>query len=106
MSNAHNAVKRKDTPWKEAFWSWPTANIPFPSQRRNSVRRKFAEKADLSTVFISRIEWGKESRSVDNLVKSARALGVRVRDLVEGFDVRSNWVTPRCGRGVFEYYRP
>jgi len=44
-----------------------------------------AEKADLSTVFISRIERGIESPSVDNLVKIAKALGVRVRDLVGGF---------------------
>ena len=42
-------------------------------------------KADLSTVFIRRIEQGKEFPSVHNLVKIARALGVRVRDLVEGF---------------------
>ena len=44
-----------------------------------------AEKAGLSTVFISRIERGVESPSVDNLVKIAKALGVRVRDLVAGF---------------------
>ena len=44
-----------------------------------------AEKADLSTVFISRIERGVESPSVDNLARVAKALGVRVRDLVEDF---------------------
>ena len=44
-----------------------------------------AEKADLSTVFISRIERGIESPSVDSLVKVARALNVRVRDLVKSF---------------------
>ena len=44
-----------------------------------------AERADLSTVFISRIERGVESPTMDNLVKVARALQVRVRDLVEGF---------------------
>jgi len=48
-------------------------------------QEKLAEKADLSTVFISRIERGRESPTMDNLVKVARALGVRVRDLVEGF---------------------
>ena len=47
-------------------------------------QEKLAEKADLSTVFISRIERGKESPSLDNLVKIARALGVRVRKLVAG----------------------
>ena len=56
--------------------------------RRNQVefsQEKLAEKAGLSTVFISRIERGVESPSVDNLVKIAKALGVRVRDLVGGF---------------------
>lgn len=48
-------------------------------------QEKLAEKADLSTVFISRIERGVESPSVDNLVKIAKALGVRVGDLLDGF---------------------
>ena len=48
-------------------------------------QEKLAEKADLSTVFISRIERGVESPTVDNLVKIAKALGVRVQDLVGGF---------------------
>jgi transcriptional regulator with XRE-family HTH domain len=49
------------------------------------TQEKLAERPDLSTVFISRIERGKESPSVDSLVKLARALGVRVRDLVTEF---------------------
>lgn len=48
-------------------------------------QEKLAEKAGLSTVFISRIERGVESPSVDNLVKIAKALGVKVADLVDGF---------------------
>ena len=48
-------------------------------------QEKLAEKAELSTVFISRIERGIESPSIDNLAKIARALGVRVRNLVEDF---------------------
>jgi transcriptional regulator with XRE-family HTH domain len=48
-------------------------------------QEKLAEKASLSTVFISRVERGKESPSVDSLVKIARALGVHVRDLVNEF---------------------
>jgi transcriptional regulator with XRE-family HTH domain len=57
------------------------------SKRREAAlsQERLAEKADLSTVFISRIERGVESPSVDNLVKIAKALGVRVRDLVSGF---------------------
>lgn len=48
-------------------------------------QEKLAEKADLSAVFISRIERGVESPSVDNLLKIAKALGVRVSDLVADF---------------------
>ena len=48
-------------------------------------QEKLAEKANLSTVFISRIERGVESPSLDNLVKIAKASGVQVRTLVEGF---------------------
>jgi len=51
-------------------------------RKRRLSQERLAEKADLSTVFISRVERGKESPSVDSLVKIARALGVRVRDLV------------------------
>lgn len=47
-------------------------------------QEKLAEKADLSTVFISRVERGTESPSVDNLVRIAKALGVRARDLMSG----------------------
>lgn len=48
-------------------------------------QEKLAEKAGLSAIFISRIERGVESPSVDNLLKIAKALGVRVSDLVGGF---------------------
>ena len=48
-------------------------------------QEKLAEKADLSAVFISRIERGIESPSVDNVLKIARALCVKVRDLVAEF---------------------
>jgi len=48
-------------------------------------QEKLAEKAGLSTVFISRIERGRESPSVDSLVKIAKALGIQVRDLVADF---------------------
>lgn len=43
-----------------------------------------AERANLSAIFVSRIERGVESPSFDSLVKIANALGVPVRKLVEG----------------------
>jgi transcriptional regulator with XRE-family HTH domain len=54
-------------------------------KKKDWSQERLAEKADLSTVFISRVERGKESPSVDSLVKIARALGVRARDLVRHF---------------------
>lgn len=48
-------------------------------------QEKLAEKAELSTVFISRVERGVANSSVDSLVKIARALEIKVRDLIGGF---------------------
>jgi transcriptional regulator with XRE-family HTH domain len=45
-------------------------------------QEKLAETAGLSTVFISRLERGIESPSLDSIVKIAKALKLRVRDLV------------------------
>ena len=48
-------------------------------------QEKLAEKASLSTVFISDVERGVENISVDALARIAKALGMKVRDLVDGF---------------------
>jgi XRE family transcriptional regulator, regulator of sulfur utilization len=47
-------------------------------------QEKLAEKAELSTVFINRVEAGKENISVDALQRIAKSLGISVRDLFEG----------------------
>lgn len=60
-------------------------NVRAKRKEAGFSQEKLAEKAGLSTVFISRIERGIESPSVDNLLKIAKALGVRVSDLVDGF---------------------
>lgn len=49
------------------------------------TQEKLAERAGLSTIFISRVERGKESPSMDSLVKIAGALRLHVRDLVAKF---------------------
>jgi len=51
-------------------------------KRAGFSQEKLAEKADLSAVFISNVERGTENISVDALARIARALGVRLRDLV------------------------
>jgi transcriptional regulator with XRE-family HTH domain len=42
-----------------------------------------AEKADLHHNFVGEVERGNYDTTIGSLVKIARALGVRVRDLVE-----------------------
>lgn len=44
-------------------------------------QEKLAEKAELSTVFISNVERGVENISVDALARIAKSLGVVLRDL-------------------------
>lgn len=53
---------------------WGTTHVKRTKRRLN--QEKFAEKADFSAVFISRVVRGKKSPLVDSLVKIARALGV------------------------------
>jgi transcriptional regulator with XRE-family HTH domain len=43
-----------------------------------------AEKSGLSVVFISLLENGHRTISVDSLISIAKALGVSIRDLVDG----------------------
>jgi transcriptional regulator with XRE-family HTH domain len=47
-------------------------------------QERLAEKADLSTVYVSRVECGKENISVDALVRVSKALNVSPRDLLLG----------------------
>ena len=71
--------------------------MPVPQHRRilgESIRafrkeaelsqEKLAERAELSTVFISNVERGKDTISVDALARIAKALGVSLRDLFQG----------------------
>ena len=50
--------------------------------KANYSQERLAERAELSSIFISRVERGKESPSLDSLVKIAKALKIRVRELV------------------------
>jgi transcriptional regulator with XRE-family HTH domain len=45
-------------------------------------QEKLAEKADLHPVYFGQVERGEQSVSVHALVRIAKVLGVRVRDLV------------------------
>jgi len=45
-------------------------------------QEKLAEKANLHPVYLGEVERGEEAASVHALVRIAKALGVRLRDLV------------------------
>jgi transcriptional regulator with XRE-family HTH domain len=48
-------------------------------------QEKLAEKADLHPVYVGKIERGEQWISLHALLRVAKALGVRVRDLVRNF---------------------
>jgi len=52
-------------------------------KRAELTQEKLAEKADLHPVYIGEVERGEQTVSVFALMKIAKVLGVRVRDLVE-----------------------
>lgn len=59
-------------------------NIRRRRQQAALSQEKLAEKAELSTVFINRVEAGKENISVDALQRVAKSLQASLRDLFEG----------------------
>jgi transcriptional regulator with XRE-family HTH domain len=59
--------------------------IRFKRKEKGLSQESLAERGELSTVFISRVECGKESPTVDSLVKIANGLGVKTRELIRDF---------------------
>jgi transcriptional regulator with XRE-family HTH domain len=53
-------------------------------KRLKMTQEKLAEKSGLSVVFLSLLENGHRTISVDSLLRIAKALGVRGRDLMDG----------------------
>jgi len=54
-------------------------------------QEKLGEKSELSTVFINRVEAGRENISVDALQRIAKALKIELRELFSG---RGNSAAP------------
>ena len=52
-------------------------------KRAKLSQEKLAEKADLHPVYFGQVERGEQAVSVHALVRIAKALGVRVKDLVD-----------------------
>jgi len=46
-------------------------------------QEKLAEKADLHPVYLGQVERGEQTASVHALIRVAKALGVKVRDLLD-----------------------
>ena len=59
-------------------------NISAYRKRARLTQEKLAEKADLSVVFISLVENGWRELSINALRRIAKALNVRLEDLVRG----------------------
>jgi len=53
-------------------------------KQANFTQERLAEKAGLSVVFISLLENGWRTASMDSLLNIAKALGVELSDLVRG----------------------
>ena len=51
-------------------------------KRAKLTQEELAEKAELHPVYIGELERGEESASISALMRIAKPLGVRVRDLV------------------------
>jgi DNA-binding XRE family transcriptional regulator len=52
-------------------------------KRAGLTQESLAEKSNLSAVYISRVECGKENISVDATMRIAKAVGARLRDLFQ-----------------------
>jgi len=50
-------------------------------KKANLSQEELAEKANLSPVYVSRVECGKENISVDAAMRVAKALGMRLQAL-------------------------
>ena len=57
-------------------------SIRIQRKKAELSQEQLAEKADLHHNYIGEIERGEKAATIDTLVKVAKALGVRVRDLV------------------------
>ena len=60
-------------------------NLRFYRKLSALTQEKLAEKAGLHPVYISTLERGVETVSVDTLARIAKALNVQVTDLCKGF---------------------
>lgn len=59
-------------------------NIRRRRKRAGWTQEKLAEKADLTYKYLGEVERGLVNVSLDSLIRLARALGVRLRDLIRG----------------------
>lgn len=57
--------------------------IRFYRKKSGWSQEKLAEKSELHPVYVSTVERGAKTISVDALVRVAKALGVKARDLLE-----------------------
>lgn len=83
-------------------------NIKLARTKKNLTQEQLAEMADISSSYISAIERGKQSVSLDYINRIAHALGMPVSELLvhdknEEYGTQfEEWSTQEKGSGVFE----
>lgn len=63
---------------------------------RNMTQEQLAEQVDLATRYISLIEVGRSSPSLETIENIARALQVEIRDLFEFVHLQPGEITPQA----------
>jgi transcriptional regulator with XRE-family HTH domain len=58
-------------------------NIRKFRKKAGLTQEKLAEKANLHPVYISQVERAERAITIDSLLKITRALGIRLRDVVD-----------------------
>ncbi|MGA9449813.1 MAG: helix-turn-helix transcriptional regulator [Verrucomicrobiia bacterium] len=58
-------------------------NIRIHRKKAGLSQEKLAEKADLHPVYISQVERADRAVTIDSLLKITKALGIRLRDVID-----------------------
>lgn len=78
------------------------ARIKELRKHRNMTQDQLAEKVDLATRYISLIEVGRSSPSLETIENVARALQVEIRDLFEFVHLQPGEITPQAIQELLE----
>lgn len=78
------------------------ARIKELRKHRSLTQEQLAEQVDLATRYISLIEVGRSSPSLESLENIARALHVEIRDLFDFVHLQSGEITPKTIQSLLD----